>query len=87
VVFALPPAEYAAQWEQVLDTAGQRADSRILEADGEIDVAAKSVLVLRAHTPPAERPDHSVAASLAILAQSAGTRTVVRSGDRKRQGA
>src|SRR3954468_24444202 len=24
-------AEYAAQWEQVLDTAGQRADTRILD--------------------------------------------------------
>ncbi|WP_246262701.1 glycogen debranching protein, partial [Arthrobacter mobilis] len=85
VVFTLPPAEYSAQWEQVLDTAGQRADSRILQADEKIDVAAKSVLVLRAHVPPPEEPDHSVAASLAILTRSVRARTVVRRTDHRQQ--
>jgi len=78
VVFTLPPEEYAARWEQFLDTAGQRPGGEILEAGADINLAAKSVLVLRAYTVPAEEPDYSVAASLAILTQSARTRTVVR---------
>jgi glycogen operon protein len=82
VMFTLPPEEYAAQWEQVLDTAGQRAGGKILQAGGDIDVAAKSVLVLRTYSPPEEEPDHSVAASLAILTRSARGRTVARALER-----
>jgi isoamylase len=31
------------------------------------------MVVLRAYTPPAEEPDHSVAASLAAMADAKGT--------------
>ncbi|TLM83131.1 glycogen debranching protein GlgX [Pseudarthrobacter sp. NamE5] len=66
VDFTLPGAEYAPAWEQLIDTAGEHADTGILKAGGTVKLASKSLLVLRAYTPP-EKPDHSVAASLAFL--------------------
>jgi isoamylase len=76
VTFVLPPQEYADQWEHMIDTAGERADSEILKADGRITVAAKSLVVLRAYSEPEEEPDHSVAASLAALAKTPHDRVV-----------
>ncbi|MCU1531079.1 MAG: hypothetical protein JWO49_650 [Arthrobacter sp.] len=52
--FTLRPAEYADNWEQVLDTAARGTDLRIFEADGTIGLAAKSV-VLTARTPAGGR--------------------------------
>ncbi|WP_284990527.1 glycogen debranching protein GlgX [Arthrobacter sp. efr-133-TYG-120] len=78
VSFTLPPAEYASRWEQVLDTAGERAGTAFLDAGGVLDVAGKSVLVLRAYTPPAKEPDRSVAASLALLAATKGPASPAR---------
>jgi glycogen operon protein len=68
VDFTLPSAEYSPAWEQLIDTAGEHADQGFLEANGTVKLAGKSLLVLRAYAKPPEKPDHSVAASLALLA-------------------
>ncbi len=68
VDFTLPPAEFAPKWDVVIDTAGEHANAQILDAAGSLGVSAKSLVVLRAHSGPVEEPDHSVAASLAVLA-------------------
>ncbi len=68
VTFTLPPDEYSPQWEVVLDTAGTSPGTATVAAGTNLEVADKSVLILRAHTAPTEEPDHSVAASLAALA-------------------
>ncbi|MDQ6752464.1 MAG: glycogen debranching protein GlgX [Actinomycetota bacterium] len=68
VDFTLPPAEFAPKWDVVIDTAGEYAHSQTLEAGARLGVSAKSLVVLRAHSGPVEEPDHSVAASLAVLA-------------------
>ncbi|QTG80796.1 glycogen debranching protein GlgX [Arthrobacter crystallopoietes] len=73
VEFVLPPKEYAAKWDQVIDTAGKYADSEPIAAGKPMTVQAKAMVVLRAYTPPAEEPDHSVAASLAAMADAKGT--------------
>ena len=67
VNFMIPPDEYSAFWEIVVDTVGKQADSHPRAAGAAIPVEGKSVLVLRAHTPTREEADadHSVAASLA----------------------
>jgi len=76
VDFRLPPDEYAPAWDVMIDTAGASADSEPLAADDKVTVAAKSLMVLRAAAPAAEEePDHSVAASLAALTQTATTET------------
>jgi glycogen operon protein len=66
VDFVLPPDEYSAQWEIVVDTVGEQADSHPRAAGASLPVDAKAVLVLREHTPsPFDMEvDHSVAASL-----------------------
>jgi isoamylase len=67
VNFMIPPDEYSAFWEIVVDTVGEQADSHPREAGAAISVDGKAVLVLRAHTPTKAEADadHSVAASLA----------------------
>ncbi len=65
VEFILPPDEYAPAWEIVVDTAGEGADSIAHPAGATQPVAGRSLVVLRAYSPPEEAPDHSVAASLA----------------------
>ena len=67
VDFTIPPDEYGPAWDEVIDTAGKFADSDAIAAGTTITVEAKSMVVLRAHAE-AEDLDHSVAASLAILA-------------------
>ncbi|TLM82636.1 glycogen debranching protein GlgX [Pseudarthrobacter sp. NamE2] len=74
VDFTLPNTEYAPAWEQLIDTAGEHADQGFLEADGTVTLAAKSLLVLRAYAKPPEKPDHSVAASLALITAPESTR-------------
>ena len=69
VKVTLPPREYAPMWDEVIDTAGEFADSGSIPADAKITIAAKSMVVLRAHAAEEEH-DHSVAASLAALAGS-----------------
>lgn len=79
VCFALPSDEDASRWEQVLDTTGEHAGTALLGAGGMIDVAGKSVLVLRAYAPPGKEVDRSVAASLALLAATNGPAKPARS--------
>jgi glycogen operon protein len=71
----LPPDEYAPAWDILIDTAGVGADSGPVDADGIVSLAAKSLVVLRAHSTPEEEPDHSVAVSLAALTHSATAET------------
>ncbi|MEE2568124.1 glycogen debranching protein GlgX [Pseudarthrobacter sp. J64] len=70
VDFTLPGAEYAAAWDVMIDTGGNEADTDPLKAGETIQLAAKSIVVLRAHSVPETEPDHSVAASLAALTQT-----------------
>jgi isoamylase len=66
----LPPAAFGASWDVLIDTAGAAADSAPLAAGAHFVLRSRSVLVLRAHVEPAPPPDHSVAASLALLAKA-----------------
>jgi isoamylase len=68
--FTLPPEEYSPAWEIVVDTAGEGADSVPRPAGALQSVAARSLIVMRAYTAPEAEPDHSVAASLAVLSGS-----------------
>jgi glycogen operon protein len=65
--FTLPGREYSSEWELVLDTAGDRSAGSRLEASAELSVEEKAVVILRAYAPPSREPDHTVAASLALL--------------------
>jgi glycogen operon protein len=67
VVFTIPSAEYSPSWEQLIDTAGEHADTGLLHADETVELAGRSLLVLRSYASPPEKPDHSVSASLALL--------------------
>ncbi|BDZ46450.1 hypothetical protein GCM10025866_23590 [Naasia aerilata] len=67
VEFTLPSEHVEASWDVVVDTAGVAADSGEHVAGSKLTVASKSMMVLRAHTAPEVEPDHSVAASLAVL--------------------
>jgi isoamylase len=71
VDFVLPPDEYSPQWEIVVDTVGEMADSKPLVAGASISIEGKSLAVLRAHIPTKAEADHSVAASLTATVASA----------------
>ncbi|WP_323959084.1 glycogen debranching protein GlgX [Arthrobacter sp. JZ12] len=75
VKFTIPSAEYGEMWDEVIDTAGVYADSDPIAAGATVNVEGKSMVVLRAHEEP-EDVDHSVAASLAILANENTAKTV-----------
>jgi isoamylase len=61
----LPPDEYAAAWDVVIDTGGAVDEGSPLAASSTFAIHEQSVVVLREHTQPEVEPDHSVAASLA----------------------
>ncbi|CAB4690643.1 MAG: glycogen debranching protein GlgX [Actinobacteria bacterium] len=61
----LPPDEYAEAWDVVVDTGGNADEREPLAAGASLQVAHRSVLVLREHSAPEAEPDHSVAASVA----------------------
>ncbi|MBT1004298.1 glycogen debranching protein GlgX [Paenarthrobacter sp. DKR-5] len=73
VGFTLPPEEYGARWEEVINTAGHDDGEPLSNAGESLEVEAKSMIVLRAFTEPETEPDHSVAASLATMAAGALT--------------
>ncbi|RAX46994.1 glycogen debranching enzyme GlgX [Arthrobacter sp. AQ5-06] len=75
VKFTLPADEYAPAWDIIIDTAGHNADTEPVKAGEALPVDAKSLVVLRAHTVEETEPDHSVAASLAALSQTATSET------------
>lgn len=75
VNFTMPADEYAPAWDIIIDTAGHNADTEPVKAGAVLPVDAKSLVVLRAHSVPDVEPDHSVAASLAALSQTATSET------------
>ncbi|MFB7891340.1 glycogen debranching protein GlgX [Microbacterium sp. NPDC056044] len=70
--FRIPVVEFSPDWEVVIDTAGERADSALVRPGDTLRLAAKSLIVLSEHPRVEREVDHSVAASLAALA-GAGT--------------
>ncbi|GAB3990751.1 glycogen debranching protein GlgX [Nocardioides marmoraquaticus] len=69
----LPPEEFAARWDVVVNTGGDADASETLDAGATFDLETHAMLVLREHTEPEVEPDHSVAASVAVLSESAAT--------------
>jgi isoamylase len=67
VDFHVPEVEYSPNWEVVIDTAGQRADSAIVRPGDDLRLEARSLILLSEHPRVEHEPDHSVAASLAAL--------------------
>jgi glycogen operon protein len=67
----LPPEEYSAAWDVVIDTAGATTDDETRPAGAVLQVESRSVVVLREHAEPEAAPDHSVAASVAAMAEAA----------------
>ncbi len=65
----LPPEEYAAAWDVVLDTSGASTESAVHKPGSTLTLAEGSMIVLREHAEPEAEPDHSVAASLAAYSQ------------------
>jgi glycogen operon protein len=72
VTFRLPSEEYAPGWDVLIDTSGDLPHGKQVLAGSELGIASKSLAVLRAHEPTPLEADHSVAASLAALAESEG---------------
>ena len=70
VTATLPSEEYAASWDVVLDTAGLNPEEEERAAGSELEMAGRSVVVLRQHSTPVTEPDHSVAASVKALSTS-----------------
>ncbi|MCW2757650.1 MAG: isoamylase, partial [Nocardioidaceae bacterium] len=65
----LPPEEYAAGWDVVLDTSGAATGSTDHAPGSTLTLAAASMIVLRQHGEPEVDVDHSVAASLASYSE------------------
>jgi len=62
----LPGEEYAEAWDVVIDTGADGSGvPDAVPAGTTLELAARSVVVLRAHHDPVDAPDHSVAASVA----------------------
>jgi isoamylase len=66
--FGIPAVEFSPSWDVMIDTAGARADSDPIPPGAAVRLEAKSMIVLREHVPSENEADHSVAASLAVLA-------------------
>jgi glycogen operon protein len=67
VVFKLPDTDYSEAWEPLIDSSGERAGQGLIEANKTVELAGKSLLVLRSYTAPTKKPDNSVAASVAAI--------------------
>jgi glycogen operon protein len=66
----LPPEEFSAAWDVVIDTGGDVTTTTTLEAGSTFDITSRAVVVLQEHSAPTTEPDHSVAASVAAQAQT-----------------
>lgn len=64
VEFTLPNVDFSPEWDVLVDTAGNRADSDPVRPGDVLPVETKSLIVLREHRGSEAEPDHSVAASL-----------------------
>jgi glycogen operon protein len=62
----LPPEEYAAAWDVVINTGGNADSSTTCAAGSTFEIETRSLLVLREHVEPELEVDHSVAASVAL---------------------
>ena len=71
--FHIPVVEYSPDWDVVIDTAGEWADTDVISPGATLRLEAKSLVVLREHTETPEAVDHSVAASLAALSGATAT--------------
>ncbi len=80
----LPTDEYAAAWDVVIDTGGSADEVRVLEAGSMLALGTHSLVVLREHAEPETQPDHSVAASLASLADAGHVDATPGADDRHR---
>jgi len=78
----LPQDEYAAAWDVVIDTGGAADTAQTLAAGETFHLGTHSLVVLREHAEPETQPDHSVAASLASLAD-AGTTDATPAADKR----
>jgi isoamylase len=78
----LPQDEYAAAWDVVIDTGGAADTAQTLAAGETFHLGTHSLVVLREHAEPETQPDHSVAASLASLAD-AGTTDATPAADHR----
>jgi glycogen operon protein len=78
----LPPEEYAAAWDVVIDTGGS-ADVETHVAGSTVPLQTRSLMVLREHAEPEADPDHSVAASLAALSSDTGQVGVTPAADQR----
>jgi isoamylase len=67
VEVVIPSEEYAAAWDEVIDTAGAALADKPHEPGARVTLEPRSLLVLREHAAPEEEPDSSVAASIAAL--------------------
>jgi glycogen operon protein len=61
----LPPEEYAAAWDVVINTGGSADAAETCHAGSSFHMESTSLLVLREYHEPEGEPDHSVAASVA----------------------
>ena len=66
----LPPDEYAAAWDVIIDTGGSADTDATHAAGSTLSLSTHSLVVLREHAEPEQEVDHSVAASLASLADT-----------------
>ncbi len=69
----LPVKSYGGSWDVVVDTGGRNTDRGPFRAGNQLAVDPRSMVVMQAHQEPETEPDHSVAASLAMLATSQAT--------------
>jgi len=71
VELTLPPPEYAADWDIVIDTAADAAETEQLPCRGSRTLARRSVLVLMEHDHASVEPELSAAASVAAMSKAA----------------
>ncbi len=67
----LPPLEFAAGWDVVIDTGGDADADGSYDAEGTFTLTSRSLVVLREHREAEAEIDHSVAASVAMQARRA----------------
>ncbi|MFD1722723.1 glycogen debranching protein GlgX [Amnibacterium endophyticum] len=75
----LPPRSYQPGWDVVVDTAARSTDRGPLRGGNQLVLDPRSLVVLQAHQEPETEPDHSVAASLAVLANQTAAIPIIPS--------
>ncbi|WP_169078909.1 glycogen debranching protein GlgX [Microcella alkalica] len=73
IELTLPPAEYGARWERLVDTSGLGDTAAVLEAGATMQLEAMSLVVLREHVVVEPVVDDAVALSLAPVSIDAAT--------------